>query len=327
MIQTLLGTTISRFALFVLDYAIFVVLGSWPWEFVRGNKYNGYVGPLGWRRELGEGGLPGWGFLEREVVVRRSKGLHLNIGDAVRESADRTGSGGGGGAGGLREATPTPAQGTQSGNGKWNLDDELKLKAAILPALEERRLREKTGYLLVDREWDLDFRAMNWAHGKIEAGVLDWEDVTAPAAYAWYGGRWICWRMGDDGSVGDDEVVDGTIVTAGADRLLKANGKVNGNIRGANTANTTSPNKTNDESTRKLDRFRKTMDDRGCEDVFFRWIEIVQFESSGPGGLTEGGRGRALMELKGLLQEKGVDLTEVLEVIGGVKELPGMEED
>ena len=299
LVEAFLGTTASRFALFVLDYFVFVVLGSWPWEFVRGNKYNGYVAPLGWRRGLGSGGLR-WGFRDREVVVRRSKGLHLNVGLAGGEDAD-----------GAEGAGTVDARGQGTRDRKWNLDDELKLKAAIVPALEERRLREKTGYLLVDREWDLDFRAMVTAHRVINKGELSWEDLQVPTAYAWYGGRWICWSVQDDSA------------PKGADGLPQSDIKANGKIGRAKISN---QNKNDLEAVQKLDRFRKSMDDRGCEDIFFRWIEIVQFESSVPGGLTEGGKGRALTEFKELLQEKGVDLAEVLEVVGGVKGLPGMEE-
>ncbi|KAL8785337.1 MAG: hypothetical protein Q9195_008681, partial [Heterodermia aff. obscurata] len=60
----LLAVAAERTGLFLLDYALWAVVGRWPWEFFVGRRGEG-VGPWGWRRRVR--------FEEREVVVRRSR--------------------------------------------------------------------------------------------------------------------------------------------------------------------------------------------------------------------------------------------------------------
>ncbi|RMD44411.1 hypothetical protein DV735_g761, partial [Chaetothyriales sp. CBS 134920] len=81
----------------------------------------------------------------------------------------------------------------------------------------------------------------------------------------------------------------------------------------------------------KVERFRRALVRRKCRDVFYRWIEIVQFETNQRRqGIDESGvivgeqqQHRALAELKTLLEAKGIALDSVLDDIGGVQELPG----
>jgi hypothetical protein len=75
----------------------------------------------------------------------------------------------------------------------------------------------------------------------------------------------------------------------------------------------------------KLHRFRDLLKELGREDVFFRWIEIVQYETSQPGGFTEGKRGHAVRQLRDMLIDKGVDYPRFWQVIDGQRGLPGFD--
>lgn len=46
----------------------------------------------------------------------------------------------------------------------------------IAPAVAERWIRGKTGYLMMDKSWDLDFGAMVAAHELVTGGTLTLED-------------------------------------------------------------------------------------------------------------------------------------------------------
>lgn len=75
----------------------------------------------------------------------------------------------------------------------------------------------------------------------------------------------------------------------------------------------------------KVQTFKQVLTDLGCEDVFFRWIEIVQYESSQPGGFTERRKSGARNELRALIEKKGLDYEEVMEAINKSGGLPGLD--
>lgn len=76
----------------------------------------------------------------------------------------------------------------------------------------------------------------------------------------------------------------------------------------------------------KVRNFREKLTGLGCEDVFFRFIEIIQYETNQPGGFLPGPRARALRELDQMLSSKGVDSGRFLHDIGGHIALPGFPE-
>lgn len=63
----------------------------------------------------------------------------------------------------------------------------------------------------------------------------------------------------------------------------------------------------------------------GKENLFFRWIEIVQFESSQPGGFTQERQTRAVGQAKQAFKEQGVDFEEFVKSVGGMDAMPGVE--
>lgn len=241
----LMNVVTGRTMLLMMDYFIFVIIGSWPREFIFGSKPLRFVGPWEWRRTLG--------FQDTEIVVRsgRKWDTPLLVG-------------------------PTPDQ-----SKAWQVDEELTIRVKVDAAMRKPYLA-KTGYLLLDKDWDLDFKAMLDAHRLVDKGVIQLQDLQ-DIALVYYQKQWLMWR------VHEEQVM--TLQEAAQDTLLET--------------------------------FRSKLNDLGAEDVFFRWIEMVQFETSRPGGFTEGRQAEAMRELKRLLSAKGVDYAQFWEEIGGQAGLPG----
>ena len=244
-VPDLMSTVGVRTALLMVDYAIFGLLGSWPWQFLFGNKLNRYTGPLSWRWTLG--------IRDTEVIVRRSRQWDTTLGFEDEEGK------------------------------KWSSDDELTLKLKIEPAMRDA-LMSKTGYLLLDKDWDLDFEAMIDTHQLVEENVLDFKDVDQ-IVLVHYQKQWLIWRT--------KPTEEGARVDSIADSKLRT--------------------------------FKDKLTQQGQEGVFYRWIEIVQYESSLPGGFTQGRQAEAMRELRRLLEERRVDYAKFWEEIGGQKGVPGLE--
>ncbi|KAK4939109.1 hypothetical protein LTR10_020595 [Elasticomyces elasticus] len=243
----LISTLSSRTFLLMTDYFIFAFIGNWPKEFMFGGKVSRFVGPRQWRTTLG--------FRDTEIIVRRGR-----IWDT-------------------RLLTPEMPDGVKT----WKVDEELTIKVKIDPAMRADYLA-KTGYLLLDKDWDLDFEAMLDAHELVDTGTIQLKDLES-LALVYYQKNWLIWRVNES-----------PVVEAEAGPQDDA-----------------------------LEKFRSQLADLGAEDVFFRWIEIVQYETSQPGGFTEGRQAEALRELKHLLSKKGVDYAQFWSDIGGQAGLPGLD--
>jgi hypothetical protein len=228
------------------DFAIFGLIGSWPREFVFGSKYSRFVGPVSWRRKLG--------FQDTEIIVRK----------------------------GRKWDTPLLTPDVAGLEKTWRVDEELTLKVKVEPAMRKSYV-EKSGFLLLDKDYDLDYKAMLDAHRLLEKGSALLKDFDG-FCMVYYQKQWVVWKVND------------TI-----DLALADGPKDNG-----------------------VDSFRRKLTDLGAEDVFFRWIEIVQFETSQPQGFTEGRQAEAMRELKSRLEKKGVDFAQFFEDIGGQAGLPGL---
>lgn len=249
-VASIAGTVMDRTFLLMIDYAIFGLLGSWPWEFVFGSKYNRYTGALSWRTTLG--------FQNVEIVVRTGRKWDTPLVTTERDK-----------------------------DKKWTLEDELSLKFKVEPAMR-KDYTSKTGYLLLDKDWDLDFKAMIDAHQLVDDATLKLEDLDH-IVLVFYQKQWLIWK-----------------VHSAADSIAS---KIS-----AETA----------EEDVTLEKFKDTLIAMGREDVFFRWIEIVQYESSLPGGFSQGRQAEALRELRRLLTEKGVNYAKFWEEIGGQSGVPGL---
>ena len=236
----------TRFMLIFFDYALFVLLGSWPKEFVFGSKLSRFTGPWEWRRKV-------W-FKETEVIVRRGRNWDIPL-----------------------------LEGNEEGSKTWSTQDELTIKFKVEPAMQPS-YAGKSGLLLLNKDWDLDFRAMVDAHRMLNDERLKIEDLDG-IALVFHQKQWLAWKVREE---------------------------------------TTMP-VANPEQESVLQKFKEKLTSLGKEDVFFRWIEIVQYETSQPGGFTEGRQVASMQELRKLLTDRGVDYEAFWDAIGGQKGLPGFD--
>jgi hypothetical protein len=168
----------------------------------------------------------------------------------------------------------------------WTIDDELTLKHKIMPALEKKSL-DKTGYSLEDKNWTLDFRAMIDAHSSILSGNLSLADFDKAVLvhYPPSNGLHGGWMVWH---------------VSRADEPRTA------------------------EQRDRLVRFKDKLTAMGHEDLFFRWVELVQHESNTPGGFTPGRQAAAMREAKGMFSERGIDFARFWQDVGGTDGMPGL---
>ncbi|KAF2731809.1 hypothetical protein EJ04DRAFT_544956 [Polyplosphaeria fusca] len=160
-------------------------------------------------------------------------------------------------------------------------------KTRVLPAVEERKMREKTGYLMMDSSWDLDFAGMVIATELLDKKELQ-KDFFRKSVFVWVGAEdsgqwavWDCWKL-DEGS--------------------------------------------ETEARQKIMLFKDRLTAMGKENLFFKWVELVQYESSAPGGFTHERQVETAEKAKKIFSDQGVDFEEFIKEIGGLQGMPGMEE-
>ncbi|KAI9663356.1 MAG: hypothetical protein M1831_002640 [Alyxoria varia] len=81
-----------------------------------------------------------------------------------------------------------------------------------------------------------------------------------------------------------------------------------------------------EEAREKIVQFKDRLTAMGKENLFFRWIELIQYESNRPGGFTAERQADAVDKAKGLFEDQGVDFEEFLRSIGGIQGVPGFEQ-
>lgn len=214
-----------------------------------------------WPRDFfaGKGGSPvAWrmaiGFQEKEVVVRRSRKWDQEIGDIV-----------------------TPAG--QGDDGKQVF--LTNIRQAVAPAW----MHEKTGYLMMNKEWDLDWKVMVGVTSLVTKKELSLEDLgTTILVYSKTFG-WTVFEAKD---------VEGS---------------------------------TQEELGRKkIIAFKDELTVMGKESLFFKWIELIQWESAQPGGFTPERQADAMGKAKQMFEAQGVDFEEFWKKIGGMDGMPGMDQ-
>ena len=184
---------------------------------------------------LGRGGNPvQWrravGFREKEIYVRRSRDWFSGCGDVLKDDSSRT----------------------------MFLS---QTRVATSPMLTQ----EKTGYLTMSGDWDLDWGAM------IRATLLvDRKDIGLEAFQL---------------------VV-----------LLyhEEHGWLSLDQRAGETAQ-------EDERRRRVLAFRDALAAIGKEDLFFRWVEMIQFESTQPGGFGAEKQAAAATKVRELFRSSEID--------------------
>lgn len=231
----------------IIAYRALVFLFDWSlYRFIRPWPIDFFfrvpASPTSWRRTVG--------FRDKEIVVRVSRRWDQNL----------------------------PPNWLDDQNGKGGEIFQERIMAAIKPAW----LQGKTGYLMMDKSWDLDFGGMITAHELVASGQAQLENFRTNVIIHSDPFGWLVWPV---------HKLD-----------------------------------TKDETRRKkIVAFKDRLTAMGKENLFFKWIEIVQDESSQKGGFTEERQAAAMARAKGLFEAQGVDFEEFWRMIGGSEGMPGLE--
>ncbi|KAF3483797.1 uncharacterized protein GIQ15_03121 [Arthroderma uncinatum] len=166
--------------------------------------------------------------------------------------------------------------------GTWIRDDEAAMKERVIPAILPLRL-QNTGYLLIDADWDVDWDAIVKAHQLVKSEKLKIEDFqTSVLVHGGPSKGWLMWRVDDEATVASGE----GLPSAARDRIVA---------------------------------FKDKLTDLGKEDLFYRWVEIIQYESTHPGGFTPERQRSAMLEVRELFEKEGVDFDQFWKDIGGME--------
>jgi hypothetical protein len=155
-------------------------------------------------------------------------------------------------------------------------------KTRLLPAVEKDRIIGKTGYLLMDKDFDLDFKGMVDAHKLLSQDKLSLRDIHMRVfmhAGDESDGQWLVWDV--EGTADEDLGSEGT-----------------------------------EEGKKKILEFRDRLTAMGKEELFFKWVELVQEETSKPGGFTKERQFEAGLKVQALFEEYGLSFEEFAREVG-----------
>jgi hypothetical protein len=65
--------------------------------------------------------------------------------------------------------------------------------------------------------------------------------------------------------------------------------------------------------------FKDKLTAMGKEDLFFRWVELIQYESTQPGGFTPERQRSAMLQAKELFEKENVDFARFWQEVGGME--------
>ncbi|KAL9101351.1 MAG: hypothetical protein Q9163_003374 [Psora crenata] len=176
--RTLIGVGVERTFMFLGDFILLRFIGMWPWDFFVGRgalRKDGEASPVAWRRSVS--------FRDCEIIVRRSRRWDNCI--FYKENTTGTGPG--------TAVEEYVQQGTAS----------KVFQERIMPAVNKRWVKQKTGYQMLDKSWDLYFSGMIEAHALVDDGVNKLEDFrTSVLIYTerWGWLTWAVWRDHDEGT-------------------------------------------------------------------------------------------------------------------------------
>ncbi|KAK4192272.1 hypothetical protein QBC35DRAFT_484784 [Podospora australis] len=198
---------------------------------------------------IGRGSPVRWrwavGFHDREIYVRRSRPWYQSLGDDFLFAGE---------------------------------DAKSPFWVTIREATSSLLLSEKTGYLMMDGKWDLDWAGMVTATKLVDSKKIPLDTFTLLVLVQhqkYDDGNWLVMDLGPNGAVTGE---DG--------------------------------DETEDEKRRKVFAFRNALEGIGQGDLFYRWIEIMQFEADRPGGFTPERQIDAAKQIRELFKSKGIDFDE-----------------
>ncbi|KAI9717291.1 MAG: hypothetical protein M1812_004818 [Candelaria pacifica] len=163
-------------------------------------------------------------------------------------------------------------------------DNDVVFQEKIMPAIDRSYMHEKTGYLMMDRNWELDFQGMITATELVkDDGAVGFDDFEKTVIVHTKDFGWLVWQV---------------------HRLDKGS---------------------DDEGRKKIVAFKDKLTAMGKESVFFRWIELIQYESTQPGGFTTDRQASAMRQAKEIFENQGIDFEKFWREIGGMEGMPGLE--
>jgi hypothetical protein len=202
------------------------------------------VNPCTWRWRLG--------FQKEEVIVRISRGWEN--GDLMKERRDE--------------------------EGKLSVEGNPFWRVRVLPAVATATM-QKTGYLLMDRSWDLEFELMCDAHALVAQGEVKIRDLDKVVFAHVESVGWVVWRWEGEESEGFAEEARRKKVVAFKDKLTVL----------------------------------------GKESLFWTWTEIVEEERDNDGGFTKEKQERVAERVKKAFAKEGLEFDEVVKSIGGLDDM------
>ena len=166
----LVGIGIERTLMFLGDFMLVRFIGIWPVEFFLGKNTftpEPEAGPVLWRRSVG--------YKDVEITVRRSRRWDALI--FYKESLTGTGT-----VNAIDEFV-------------GRVKEEKAWKERIVPAVEKKWVKEKTGYQMLDKSWDLYFSGMIEAHALVDAGENKIEDFQICLLVHTERWGWLVWEV------------------------------------------------------------------------------------------------------------------------------------
>jgi hypothetical protein len=187
------------------------------------------------------------GFRNKEIIARRSRGWDKALKDVINDKNSK----------------------------------ELFM-AAVGVATSSMLMQEKTGYLLMNKQWNLDWGVM------IDASTMVDKKMAALEAFTLV----VLVHHADFGWMAVDHKLGESIEE--------------------------------DDRRRQVLLFKDALLAIGKEDLFFRWIEVVQFEASQPGGFSAERQEIVAQQVRDLFQNEGVDFDQVWKESVGTEGIAGM---
>lgn len=169
------------------------------------------------------------------------------------------------------------------------LDDEgagqRTLFSNVQRAVDPMWMSEKTGYLMLNREWDLDWKNMVRATRLVDTKTIDLDAFRTTILVHHVDFGWMA---------------------------IEQEGGASGSVQ-------------EEEGRKKIVAFKDELTSLGKENLFFRWIELIQFESSQPGGFGPERQQATMEKAKEMFEEQGVDFDKFWAKVGGMSGMPGMD--
>ena len=203
--------------------------------------------PVAWRLSVG--------FKDQEITVRRSRRWDEMLGDVVMEGGE----------------------GSEGGR---------LFLANVRQATSRAYMYEKTGYSMLNKDWDLDWRLIVLATKMVEKKEMPLDDFKTTVLIHSQEYGWV--------------IFEAQVATGDSNKEA--------------------------EGRRKILAFKDELTAIGMENLFYRWIELIQYESSQPGGFGPERREVAMRKAKQMFEAQGVDFEKFWAKIGGIEGMPGMDQ-